>query len=257
MNDTTSLLTSAERQFFWDHGFLGPFRALPDDAATEIAEDVIENVIGGETEWTGPHSPSHCRHLDNRMVYDLCAAPSIVDRMSELYGPHLILWRSNFWCKEPGGAEVPWHQDLINWPLEPMVNISAWLALDRVTKENSCVQLVPGSHKYVFPFESIGEGPVTGRVDEAHIDPDNVVHMELEPGEFFLFSEKLLHRSNVNRSQRRRLGLSIRVTVPFVKVDHDQVFGGHRNVVLRGHDYMGFNATQDAPAPVWSEPLSA
>jgi ectoine hydroxylase-related dioxygenase (phytanoyl-CoA dioxygenase family) len=247
MTDTGHPLTSAERHFFWEQGYVGPFRALDSDATHRVAADVVDRVLGGRTDWSGPRSATHCRHLDDRAVYDLCASPAIVGRMAALFGPDLILWRSNFWCKQPGGAEVPWHQDLINWPLEPMVNISAWLALDRVTTENSCVQLVPGSHRQVFPYDPIPDGPVTGRVPEEYVDTDRAVDMELEPGEFFLFSERTLHRSAPNRSTRRRLGMSIRVTVPFVKVDHDQLFEGHRNVVLAGRDYMRFNALQEAP----------
>jgi ectoine hydroxylase-related dioxygenase (phytanoyl-CoA dioxygenase family) len=247
ISESGCLLTPAELEFFWKRGYLGPYRALEREAAERIADEVFRDVIGGETEWTGPYSRTHCRHLDNRTVFDLCAAPAIVGRMAALYGPDLVLWKSNFWCKVPGDAEVPWHQDLVNWPLEPMVNISAWLALDRVTTENSCVQLVSGSHKHIFPFQSVGDGSITGRVTNEHVDSDRVVNMELDPGEFFLFSERLLHRSNSNQSQRRRLGLAIRVTVPFVKVDHDQLFDGHRNILLTGQDYMGFNALQEAP----------
>src|SRR5262245_4942683 len=212
------LLTPIECQRFWERGYLGPYRALETEAAEAAAEYVMDTVMGGVTEWVGMRSPRHCRHLDDRVVHDLCASPAIVGRMAALFGPDLILWRSNFWCKNPGDPEVPWHQDLINWPLEPMVNISAWLALDQVTEENSCVQLIPGSHKFIFPFEPIGDGAVTVRVPGKWVDSTAIVNMELRPGEFFLFSERLLHGSSPNRSSRRRLGLAIRVTVPFVKV---------------------------------------
>jgi ectoine hydroxylase-related dioxygenase (phytanoyl-CoA dioxygenase family) len=73
--------------------------------------------------------------------------------------------------------------------------------------------------------------------------------MELAPGEFFLFNERLLHQSNANRSNKRRMGLSVRVTVPFVKVYHDTgpLFVGHKNMVIRGTDGMGFNRLADPP----------
>ena len=68
-------------------------------------------------------------------------------------------------------------------------------------------------------------------VDPAAYDAGQAVNMELKPGEFFLFSERLLHASSKNASDKRRLGLSIRVTVPFVHIFQDTHLhpGSHRH----------------------------
>jgi hypothetical protein len=239
-------LTSDEKALFWDQGFLGPYRALPDPETIDVRERIVRDVIGSDAEQTGP--AVQCRHLDSRDVYELCALPAIIDRMAQLYGPDLVLWRSNLWCKQPGGAEVAWHQDLTHWPLDPMVNISAWLALDHVDAQNSCLQLIPGSHKHVYPtLQQVGD-PLSDTVDPRYVDTSRAVNMEMSPGEFFLFSEKLLHHSGENVSQRRRLGLAIRVTVPLVNVDHSKLLDGrHRNIVIRGTDSVGFNDLQGPP----------
>ena len=71
--------------------------------------------------------------------------------MAALYGPDLLLWRTNFFVKEPGAKEIPWHQDFNYWPLEPPIIISAWIAVDAATLENSCLQIIPGSHRKVVP----------------------------------------------------------------------------------------------------------
>jgi ectoine hydroxylase-related dioxygenase (phytanoyl-CoA dioxygenase family) len=246
--DVLHFLTPEERQAFWDNGYIGPYRALEPVVMEHIREQIIHQVIGADADQIGP--AVQCRHLDSRIVYDLCANPAIIERIAQLYGPNLILWRSNFWCKQPGGAEVCWHQDLTHWPLEPPVSITAWIALDPATRENSCVQLIPGSHKAVYPTAPLTGDPLRDSVRSDCVDHSRVLDMELEPGEFFLFSERLLHHSNANRSNRRRLGLAVRVTLPFVKVDHDRLCGGrHRNIVLRGVDDMGFNKLQDPPLP--------
>ena len=36
-------------------------------------------------------------------------------------------------------------------PLEPPIIISAWIAVDAATLENSCLQIIPGSHRKVVP----------------------------------------------------------------------------------------------------------
>ena len=87
-------------------------------------------------------------------MYDLCADPAITDRVVSLLGPDIVLWSSNFWTKQPGGKEVPWHQDINYWPLDPPLNVTAWLAIDEATVENSCVRIIPGSHKKMLPSQS-------------------------------------------------------------------------------------------------------
>ena len=188
--------------------------------------------------------------MDSKVVYDLAAHPAIIDRMAGLYGPNLVLWATNFFNKEPGGAEIPWHQDFNYWPLEPVINISAWVAIDEVKTDNSCVQILPGSHKKVVPHVASRDGMAFGEEAEpGSFSLDGLLEMELEPGEFFLFNEKLLHHSEPNRSNRRRLGMSVRVTLPIVKLGQDgpPLHPGHRAILVRGCDDMKLNRLQDPP----------
>ena len=130
------------------------------------------------------------------------------------------------------------------------LNITAWLAIDDVTVENSCVRVIPGSHKKALPNVPVEGKWFTDAVDMALVDESKAVDMVLKPGEFFLFSERLLHQSNVNRSDKRRMGLAFRMTAPFVKVYHDQsppLFPGHKNVVICGEDRINVNQNISAP----------
>ena len=85
-------------------------------------------------------------------------------------------------------------------------------------------------------------------VDPKAYDAERAVNMELKPGEFFLFSERLLHTSGVNTSGKRRLGLSVRVTVPFVHIFQDtHLHPGHTAILAHGKDVMGFNRYAGRP----------
>jgi ectoine hydroxylase-related dioxygenase (phytanoyl-CoA dioxygenase family) len=121
-----------------------------------------------------------------------------------------------------------------------------------VTVENSCVQLVPGSHRHVVPHVAAAQGKAFGQeADPAYIDTSSAINMELEPGQFFLFNERLLHHSDANRSDRRRMGFTMRYTKPFVKlIDQDKppLFPGHRCVLVRGQDLFGLNRMSPPPA---------
>ena len=243
-----NILSDEETQRFRSQGYLGPYAAMTPEEMAGVRQHIDEHVLTRD----GPsRSRNQSRHMDDAVVYDLATRPEILDRMASLYGPHLILWATNFFNKEPGGKEIPWHQDLAYWPLEPLINISAWIAIDRVTVENSCVQVIPGSHKTVIPtVESTDEMAFNMEADPAHYDAIKAVNIELEPGEFFLFNEKLLHHSEPNRSDRRRLGMSVRVTLPIVKIDQDvsPLHPGHTASLVRGEDYMGLNRLAGRPA---------
>lgn len=244
---TECSLSPAEIAFFHDNGYLGPFTAVSPDEMAVIRECIDNEVLTRP----GPSkSTSQSRHMDSRTVFDLATHPSILDRAASLYGPHLILWATYFFTKEPGGLEIPWHQDLNYWPLEPLINISAWIAIDDVKVDNSCVQLLPGSHKKTVPHVPSREGMGFGEeADAGYFDSSKVVNMELEPGQFFLFNEKMLHHSEPNRSDRRRMGLAVRMTLPMVKIDHDRkpLHPGHHAILVRGEDYMGFNRLMEPP----------
>jgi ectoine hydroxylase-related dioxygenase (phytanoyl-CoA dioxygenase family) len=242
-------LAPAEVRFFHDHGYLGPFAAQTPGEMAGIREHIDTLVL--TRDGPNPKTRLQSRHMDSKVVCDLACQAAIVDRAASLYGPHLIMWATNFFNKEPGGKEIPWHQDQNYWPLEPVINISAWIAIDDVRVDNSCVQILPGSHKHVVPHIPAREGMAFGEeADERFFKKDELINMELKPGEFFLFNEKLLHHSEPNRSNRRRMGMSVRLTIPIVRIQHDvpPLHPGHAAILSRGEDYMGWTRLMPRPA---------
>ena len=239
-------LTSDEVKAFLADGYLGPYAAMSPQEMAVIRREIDEVVLTS----TGPSSMAQSRHMDQPVIYDLATHPAIIDRISCLLGPDLIVWATNLWLKEPGGAEIPWHQDIEFWPLEPPVNYSAWLAIDEVTVENACLRIIPGSHRQSLPHIRALDGMAFGKMaDPASFDQSKEVIMELQPGEFFLFSERLLHSSRKNRSNKRRLGISVRVTLPVVHVFQDRppLHAGHTAIIAKGKDVMGFNRYAGRP----------
>ena len=73
------------------------------------------------------------------------------------------------------------------------------------------------------------------------VDISKAESMILKKGEFFLFNEKTLHQSNPNLSNRRRMALAVRVTIPLVKVYHEKLFKSHRNIMLAGENSHDIN----------------
>jgi non-haem Fe2+, alpha-ketoglutarate-dependent halogenase len=59
---------------------------------------------------------------------------------------------------------------------------------------------------------------------DAAIDPDQVVTATMKAGQYMIFSERVIHGSPANLSDRRRWGMAFRVVPPTVKVYDDQPF---------------------------------
>ena len=240
ITDTTKHvgLTTDEMTQFRTQGYLGPYPMCSPKEMGSIRSGV-EHVL--KTDAPDHKRRIHNRHLDNQLVYNLATHPAIVERMACLYGRDLLLWRSNFFVKEPGAKEIPWHQDFNYWPLEPPIIISAWIAVDPATVENSCLQIVPGSHRKIVPhIKATADMAFPEMGDLNFIDAKDAVNLEMQPGEFVLFNERTLHHSEPNRSDRRRIGLAVRVIIPIVKVlKWDSP--NHTLMIIHGEARLGFN----------------
>jgi ectoine hydroxylase-related dioxygenase (phytanoyl-CoA dioxygenase family) len=123
--------------------------------------------------------------------------------------------------KEPGtDAPTPWHQDLSFWPIRGEQICSFWIPLDPVTRENSGLLYVRGSHKWPQRFKAISPDYVAAVIDERMDDiPDinadpgkyDLLNWDMQPGDMLLFNPLTLHGSYGNASRtRRRRALALR-----------------------------------------------
>jgi len=234
---------------FHQQGFLGPFDAMPisDMLGLRGAVTTLLQTSPDPFPEKGWHSRliprHHNRFLDSALAYRLSTLPEMVTKMTSITGDDLLLWRAHFFDKGPGAKEIPWHQDYNYWPLEPPVIISAWLAIDRVTRDNACLQVIPGSHRKLLPhIKATPDMAFLEMADPEYVDESLAIDIELEPGQFILFNERLLHHSEVNRSSLPRCGLSIRLIPPIVRVlQYDAQ--NHVLPIVSGQDKMRFNQT--------------
>ena len=220
----------------------------------------IERDIIAPAEADDPDLHYHDRHLDHESVCRICRRPELVDRVASLLGPDVMIWRSNFQVKKPAAAAsgdsrkysvIPWHQDGAYFDLQPLVLVSAWIAVSEATEENGCLQIVAGSHKQTFDHDiDQNRYEFEKSIPEDAIDQNAVRLLALEPGQFVIFNENTVHASGPNLTSYARIGLTPRVSVPFVRVAGNPRAAGRdrarhapgelREVaMLRGHDYTG------------------
>ncbi len=155
-------------------------------------------------------------HFEDRRLLDYLLAPQILDLVECIIGPDILLWSSHFISKDPlVGRATPWHEDSAYWMgrLDRYDKIvTVWLALDDVDRQNGCMQVIPGSHLY---FGSSSYRPVDTTVNTfkreiTDIDVSQAVPFELRRGECSLHDGRIRHGADPNKSDRRRLGYTMR-----------------------------------------------
>lgn len=161
----------------------------------------------GRSDSTGLATQLAVFNNEGESLYSMFSrSPRIVDRMEQLLGGEVYHYHTKMMLKEPkvGGA-WEWHQDYGYWYhngcLNPLL-ASCLIAVTAATRENGCLQVVPGTHQ----LGRIDHGK-TG--DQAGADPERVeailerfprVYVETEPGDAIFFHCNLLHRSDQNHA---------------------------------------------------------
>tara|TARA_Y100000739_G_scaffold145747_1_gene125676 strand:- start:160 stop:993 length:834 start_codon:yes stop_codon:yes gene_type:complete len=145
-------------------------------------------------------------------VYGLAArCEKIVDAAETLIGEPVYHFQSKLTAKDPkiGGA-WEWHQDYGYWYYNGCVApklLSFMIALDRTDTENGCLKLVRQSHK-LGRLDHVQVTPEQNCADPRHMDrileTHEVVDCILDPGDVVVFHANTLHRSEQNRSEKRR-----------------------------------------------------
>ena len=189
-------------------------------------------------------------HLLFTWVDELIRHPRILDAVEDLIGPDILCWTTLWWIKEPNSnAFVSWHQDLRYWGLDTSELVTAWLALSPATRESGCMRILPGSHKGdLMPHrdEYKDDNLLTrGQEIAVPIDESKTISMELQPGQASFHNVRLAHASAPNRSNDRRIGISMH----YIPTSARQLAADWDSATLvRGEDrYQHF---AQAPRPV-------
>jgi ectoine hydroxylase-related dioxygenase (phytanoyl-CoA dioxygenase family) len=136
----------------------------------------------------------------------------MVDLAEDAVGKPVYLYSHKMTMKQPheGGA-WEWHQDFGYWYnygcLAPEM-MSIYVALDRATRENGCLQVLRGSHKLgrLDHVREEGQTNVEREHLEAALKRFEHVYVEMDPGDALVFDGNLLHRSDANRTGTYRWG---------------------------------------------------
>lgn len=223
-------MSEEELAGFYRNGFAGPYDVLDGAQVEALARDLM--VARGRPSRTYGQRTDRDLHFEVERMQECMRQPAIVERAAQLLGPDLVAWRSQVFHKGPGGKEVQWHQAstyMVEDYLEPallppdrneLFQLTVWIALDEVTRENGCLRFIRGSHDRIRTIRFGGDKGfyhVNFRL-EVDYKPEDVAEVVMRPGQCIIFSERTIHGSGPNTTDRRRLAMNYRIIPPNVQV---------------------------------------
>ena len=193
---------------FDEHGFM-ILNQVFDNSQISPIRDLVDRIISyGENHLEDPFSNYYLSHrTDNGVLYDLfqrhpefhllAKNKHILDTLELVLGSDIFLYENSLVYKpKKKNNSVDWHQDFINRPHEPRKFI-AWIALDKITKENGAMKMIPGSHKLGFlPYYQVPGETHHTKLNLENVDTSNAVYVTLEAGDVIIFNQLVIHGSD-------------------------------------------------------------
>lgn len=268
-------MSEPEIRAFWDNGFAGPYPLMPPEEMAKLQQRMwglwdkpsstyppgsykyvgtSHNVDGsGEMsneEYATKGLNARDKHLEDGTLLDLYAHPAIVERIAQLLGPDLLLWRTQFFPKYAGMGGTGWHQatsylnetmrvaTLTPRHLDELFQLTVWIAVTDSTLENGCLRMIPGTHRELQPMNVEEYDPIkhadnkSDRFGTKILRPSDGVrdsdarNFVMKAGEFIIFSERTMHGALPNiTTDNSRLGMSGRYILPDVRIHNPWVLG--------------------------------
>ena len=232
-------LTAEHRSRYEAQGLVFPLRALSAaEAARYRAEcDELERQLGGRPRTIEVRQ----MHLHFAWAYELATHPSVLDAVEDLLGPDLLIWATELFAKHPQeeAVSIAWHRDGAYMGLDPELTLTAWIALSPSTPENGCLRAVREPSRR----QAAGNEAIRARREPARLPPGELIDVALEAGEMSLHDVYLLHGSQSNRSDQKRVGFAVRFTTPYARPLLDRPPA----VLARGEDRFGHFQIHEPP----------
>jgi ectoine hydroxylase-related dioxygenase (phytanoyl-CoA dioxygenase family) len=251
-------LTAAQIAFFEEHGYLAGIRLLSDDQVDQLREEV-ERLMDPAAprlelfyEYHRNESTDPGKVLFHALgawriepgFHDLLWNPAFVPLATQLLGGPVRFWHDQLFCKPAfHGGVVAWHQDYSYWTrTTPLAHLTCWIGLDDSTRDNGCLQYIPGSHRWPdLPITGL-----TGDMDSIREvltaeqkDLFKPVHIELRKGECSFHHARTIHGSEANLTAQPRRATVINVFRDGVRSNSDEPLLTGVPVIPRGEPMAG------------------
>ena len=199
-------------------------RGLFDPSWIASLSESIDQELAQDEEGKGQFQQAHTMARVNSAVRKFVfESPSAAIAQTLMRANSVRYFFDQLFVKEPGvEAPTPWHQDQPYWPVDGRQICSIWLPLDPVTKANSGLEYVKGSHNWgkeyaAVSFTKRSSGLFDNSLREKLPDFDtrrddfDFLCWDMEPGDCLIHQARTVHGASGNTTRDcRRRALSVR-----------------------------------------------
>jgi ectoine hydroxylase-related dioxygenase (phytanoyl-CoA dioxygenase family) len=251
-------LSEEQVEFFHENGYLKGVRILTEEQVEALRGELGHLMNPGHAGRELFHEYHSNESTDpNRVVFhalgawrvmpgfhDLLWNPAFLVPASQLLGGPVRFWHDQLFCKPARhGGVVAWHQDYSYWTrTTPLAHLTCWIGLDDSTRENGCLNYVPGSHKW----PDLPKPVLTGEMDgiRSSLPPElrdkfEPVAIELKKGESAFHHARTMHGSGANDTPKPRRATVINVFRDGVMSNSDEPLLAGVPVIPRGKKVEG------------------
>lgn len=227
---------------FHEQGYVAGMRLLSDEVVDVLVEQLqllVDAKHPGHDlfyEYHSNESPDPTRVLFHALgawritpgFHDVLWNPAFTVPASQLLGGAVRFWHDQLFCKPAEhGSVVAWHQDYSYWTrTKPMSHLTCWIGLDDASRDNGCLQYVPGSHRWdLLPVTGLAGDmdAIQTVLSDEQKRAFKPVAIELKRGEAAFHHPLLVHGSYENRTPRQRRATVINVFRDGVRSDSGEV----------------------------------
>ena len=241
-----SKLSSNQLKQYSDEGFVSPIDIFPKDRANEIRKEIelIEEEMPGELNKSGRYNT----HLISPLLDEVTHDSKILDSVQSVIGKNILVCGTTLFIKNPNEKGfVSYHQDAKYIGLKPYNWVTAWVAITDSNEHNGCMRIWSGSHKDNLKDhdQMFNEGNLLTRGQTVNNVPiDKTTPLILKAGQMSLHHPTVVHGSDLNKSNDRRIGFVIQ---SYIGTDVKQVLGENSVQLARGNDEFKYHKTIGRP----------
>ena len=241
-----SYLSSNQLKQYKDEGFVSPINIFSKEKAKEIRNEIelIENKIPGELEKSGRYNA----HLISPLLDEVTHNSKILDAVQSLIGENILVCGTTLFIKNPNEKGfVSYHQDAKYIGLEPLNWVTAWVAITDSNEKNGCMRMWSGSHKDNLKEhdQKFNKGNLLTRGQTVkNVPKDETTPLILEAGQMSLHHPTVVHGSELNKSNDRRIGFVIQ---SYISTNVKQVLGKNSVQLARGTDEYNYHEKINRP----------
>ena len=233
-------LSSNQLKQYEDQGYISPIEVLSSREALEAREEIelIEKKMPNEIDKSGRYNV----HLISPKLDSIVHNSKILDAVESIIGKNILVCSTTLFIKNPNEQGfVSYHQDAKYIGLEPYNWVTAWVAITESNEENGCMRMWSGSHKDDLKDHNqmFNEGNLLTRGQTVNNVPkEKVKPLILKAGQMSLHHPKVVHGSEQNESNDRRIGFVIQ---SYIGTNVQQVLGINNVQLARGLDEFNYH----------------